>query len=151
MYQYIDHFTKIDFIIAFLFLFSVFSYLFVLPQYEQNMNVITDKNEELQREIKRDIKQQDIQHDSNKNLIGTALIEISKLYQYAEVTVLDAKYDPQNQQVQLQLQGKISNLIKATNHLQQYKNIELISLNLIQDDLKMQPKLNVVWQVQAHL
>ena len=45
---------------------------------------------------------------------GTALIEITKSYQYADVLVEDAKYDPQNQQVQLQLNGEISNLMNAT-------------------------------------
>lgn len=146
--QSIDQLTKIDLIIAFLCFFSVFSYLLVLPQYAQNLNTITVENAELQREVKRNIKQQDIQQVSNKTLTGTALIEIAKSYQYAEVQVVDAKYDPQNQQVQLQLQGKISNLIDTTNHLKQYQNIQLLSLSLVQDDLKKQPNLNIVWQVQ---
>ena len=146
--QSIDQLTKIDLIIAFLCFFSVFSYLLVLPQYAQNLNTITTENAELQREVKRNIKQQDIQQVSNKTLTGTALIEIAKSYQYAEVQVVDAKYDPQNQQVQLQLQGEIGNLIASTNDLKQYQNIQLLSLSLVQDDLKKQPNLNVVWQVQ---
>lgn len=148
MYQSIDQLTKIDLMIAFLCLFSIFSYLLVLPQYEQNLNTIMHENTELQREVKKSIKQQDIQHVSSKTLVGTALIEISKSYQYANVQVLDAKYDPQNQQVQLQLQGEISELIEATHNLKQYQNIQLLSLSLVQDDLKKQPNLNVVWQVQ---
>ncbi|KXZ69139.1 hypothetical protein [Acinetobacter venetianus] len=146
--QSIYQLTKIDLIIAFLCFFSVFSYLLVLPQYAQNLNTITTENAELQREVKRNIKQQDIQQVSNKTLTGTALIEIAKSYQYAEVQVVDAKYDPQNQQVQLQLQGEIGNLIASTNDLKQYQNIQLLSLSLVQDDLKKQPNLNVVWQVQ---
>ena len=146
--QSIDQLTKIDLIIAFLCLFSVFSYLLVLPQYAQNLDAITAENTELQHEVKRSIKQQDIQQVSNKTLTGTALIEIAKSYQYAEVQVLDAKYDPQNQQVQLQLQGEIGNLIASTNDLKQYQNIQLLSLSLVQDDLKKQPHLNIVWQVQ---
>lgn len=149
--QAIDQLTKIDLIIAFLCLFSVFSYLLVLPQYEQNMNAITAENTELQHKVKRSIKQQDIQQVSNKTLTGTALIEIAKSYQYAEVQVLDAKYDPQNQQVQLQLQGEIGNLINTTNHLKQYQNIQLLSLSLVQDDLKKQPNLNIIWQVQEQI
>ncbi|MDH0032173.1 MULTISPECIES: hypothetical protein [unclassified Acinetobacter] len=146
--QSIDQLTKIDLIIAFLGLFSVFSYLLVLPQYEQNLDAITAENAELQREVKRNIKQQDIQNIASKTLTGTPLIEISKSYQYANAQVLDAKYDPQNQQVQLQLQGEISNLIDTTNHLKQYQNIQLLSLSLVQDDLKKQPNLNIIWQVQ---
>lgn len=149
--QAIDQLTKIDLIIAFLCLFSVFSYLLVLPQYEQNLDAITVENAELQREVKRNIKQQDIQQVSSKTLTGTALIEIAKSYQYAEVQVLDSKYDPQNQQVQLQLQGKIANLIDTTNDLKQYQNIQLLSLSLVQDDLKKQPNLNVIWQVQEQI
>lgn len=148
MYHSIDQLTKIDLIIAFLCLFSVFSYVLVLPQYEQNLGAITAENIELQHEVKRNIKQQDIQQVSNKTLTGTVLIEITKSYQYAGIQVLDAKYDPRNQQVQVQLQGEISNLIDATNHLKQYQNIQLLSLNLVQDDLKKQPNLNVIWQVQ---
>ncbi|MBC9229265.1 hypothetical protein HI850_007985 [bacterium SPL81] len=146
--QSIDQLTKIDLIIAFLCLFTVFSYLLVLPQYAQNLDTITAENAELQHEVKRSIKQQDIQQVSNKTLTGTALIEIAKSYQYAEVHILDAKYDPQNQQVQLQLQGEISDLVDTTNHLKQYQNIQLLSLNLVQDDLKKQPNLNIIWQVQ---
>lgn len=150
MYQYIDQLTKLDLIIVFLFLFSVLSYVLVLPQYEENLDAITQENTELQLEVKKIIKQQNIQNIADKVLTGTPIIEISKSYQYAEVQVLDAKYDPQNQQVQLQLQGEISNLINATNNLKQYQNIQLLSLNLIQDDLKKQPNLNIVWQVQIH-
>lgn len=146
--QSIDQLTKIDLIIAFLCSFSVFSYLLVLPQYAQNLDTITAENAELQREVKRSIKQQDIQQVSSKTLAGTALIEIAKSYQYAEVQVLDAKYDPQNQQVQLQLQGEIGNLIASTNDLKQYQNIQLLSLSLVQDDPKKQPNLNIIWQVQ---
>ena len=141
----------LDIHLAFLCLFSVFSYLLVLPQSEQNMNAITAENTELQHKVKRSIKQQDIQQVSNKTLTGTALIEIAKSYQYAEVQVLDAKYDPQNQQVQLQLQGEIGNLINTTNHLKQYQNIQLLSLSLVQDDLKKQPNLNIIWQVQEQI
>lgn len=151
MYQSIDQLTKIDLIIAFLCLFSIFSYLWVLPQYEHNLDAITYENMELQQEVKRNIKQQDIQQVSNKTLIGTTLIEIAKSYQYADIQVLDAKYDPQNQQVQLQLQGEIGNLIASTNDLKQYQNIQLLSLSLVQDDLKKQPNLNVTWQVQEQI
>lgn len=148
MCQYIDQLTKIDLLIAFLCLFSILSYLLVLPRYEQNLNTIMDENTELQSQVKKSIKQQDIQHVSSKILEGTTLIEISKSYQYANIQVLDAKYDPQNQQVKLQLQGEISKLIETTHDLKQYQNIQLLSLSLVQDDLKKQPNLTVVWQVQ---
>ncbi|MBJ9738944.1 hypothetical protein I5523_04705 [Acinetobacter oleivorans] len=146
--QSIDQLTRIDLIIAFLCLFSIFSYLLVLPQYEKNLNVIVAENIKLQHEVKRNIKQQNIQQVSSKILSGTALIEITKSYQYADVLVEDAKYDTQNQQVQLQLNGEISNLMNATNQLKNYQNIHLLSLSLVQDDLKKQPTLNIIWQVQ---
>lgn len=148
VYQSINQLIRLDIITTFLFLFSIFSYLLVLPQYEKNLDAITAENIELLHEVKRNIKQQDIQQVSSKSLTGTALIEIAKSYQYADVQVLDAKYDPQNQQVQLQLQGKISNLIDTTNHLKNYQNIQLLSFSLVQDDLKKQPNMNIIWQVQ---
>lgn len=148
VHQKIDSLTKLDFIILFSFLLFVILSIWVLPEYEKNLNDLQKDIQSTRTVLKQQYKEKNTQLSKSKTLLGAPVIAISTVYVNQNVQVLDAKYDVNGHQLQLTVSGPIVDILSVTQDLDQYQNVDLLSIGVNQNDIKNQPAVQILLQVQ---